>query len=144
MQTTTLTNVIILIVLSLFLLPIKGQNTSMNLTLEDIYKNRKYGQEGYGPVRWMKNNKGYSILEMVRETVRRDIVKYDAETGQRSVLISSKQLIPGGETTSLRIADYIWSEDNLKLLIFTNTRRVWRYHTKGDYWVLNMNTGILQ
>ncbi len=30
------------------------------------------------------------------------------------------------------------------LLIFTNTRRVWRQHTRGDYWVLNMESGKLQ
>ena len=28
-------------------------------------------------------------------------------------------------------------------LIFTNTRKVWRYHTRGDYWVLDMKTGKL-
>src|SRR5690606_30545489 len=44
----------------------------------------------------------------------------------------------------LEIADYIWSPDNKRLLIFTNTRKVWRYHTRGDYWVLDLHTGKLQ
>src|SRR5207302_8209117 len=30
-----------------------------------------------------------------------------------------------------------------KLLIFTNTAKVWRYNTKGDYWVLDMMTNKL-
>jgi len=38
------------------------------------------------------------------------------------------------------VADYHWSADNSKLLIFTNTRKVWRYHTRGDYWVLDLKT----
>ncbi|GAA4434619.1 S9 family peptidase [Ravibacter arvi] len=29
------------------------------------------------------------------------------------------------------------SEDGAKALIFTNTRKVWRYETKGDYWVFS-------
>ena len=33
---------------------------------------------------------------------------------------------------------------NKKILLFTNTKKVWRLHTKGDYWVLNIATGLLQ
>lgn len=114
------------------------------LKLEDIYKNRVYTQDRFGPVRWMKDSEGYSTLEYNSETGAPDIVRYDAATGQRKVLISSQQLIPAGEDHPLRIADYTWSEDNSKLLIFTNTRRVWRYHTRGDYWVLHLDSGKLQ
>ena len=114
------------------------------LKLEDIYRNSIYTQERFGPVRWMKDSQGYSTLEINAETGASDIVRYEAGTGNRSVLIASKQLIPEGETEPLRIADYTWSDDNNKLLIFTNTRRVWRYNTRGDYWVLNLETGTLQ
>lgn len=114
------------------------------LKLEDIYKKRVYTQDRFGPVRWMKDSEGYSTLEYNSETGAPDIVRYDAATGQRKVLISSQQLIPAGEDHPLRIADYTWSEDNNKLLIFTNTRRVWRYHTRGDYWVLHLDSGKLQ
>ena len=31
-----------------------------------------------------------------------------------------------------------------KVLLFTNTKQVWRINTKGDYWVLNIATGKLQ
>jgi len=113
------------------------------LRLEDIYRNRVYTQERFGPVRWMKDSGGYSTLEINAETGASDIVRYEAGTGIRSVLISSKQLIPAGSSEPLVIADYTWSEDNTRLLIFTNTRRVWRYHTRGDYWVLDLETGNL-
>ncbi len=33
------------------------------LTLKDIYSNSTYSQKSYGPVRWMKDNEGYSTLE---------------------------------------------------------------------------------
>jgi len=135
------------ILLLSFLFVIKGILNAQaynELNIEDIYRDGLYTQERYGPVRWMKDSDGYSTLEINEETGAPDIVRYEASTGKRSVLISSGQLIPEGETEALRIADYIWSEDNSRLLIFTNTRRVWRYHTRGDYWVLNLETGKLQ
>lgn len=114
------------------------------LDLRDIYSNGTYRQKGYGPVRWMKDNEGYSTLENNKETGGNDIVRYDAKTGVRKVLVSAEQLIPKNASKPLSIANYEWSDDDGKLLIFTNTRRVWRYNTRGDYWVLNLKTGKLQ
>lgn len=114
------------------------------LTLTDIYSKGTYGQKGYGPVRWMKDSKGYSTLENNKQVGGRDIVKYDALTGKRSLLFSAEVLIPANAKQPLAISDYAWSEDNSKLLIFTNTRRVWRYNTRGDYWVLDVATKTLK
>ncbi len=140
------------IILKLFLpfafiiltLAVSAQSDYDELKLEDIYKNGIYTQEGYGPVRWMKDSEGYSTLELNSETGAVDIVRYDAQTGKRTILIPSGQLIPAGEERPLIIDDYTWSEDNTSLLIFTDTRRVWRYNTRGDYWVLNLDDMELQ
>lgn len=132
------------IILLPFLLIISIVALSQNtLSLEDIYKNGTYRAKGYGPVRWMKDHKGYSTLERNNEVGGTDIIRYEAATGARSVLISAESLIPEGGSSPLPIANYEWSADNAKLLIFTNTRRVWRYHTRGDYWVLDMRSGKL-
>ncbi|MCK0156497.1 S9 family peptidase [Cellulophaga sp. F20128] len=120
----------------------EAQNTTP-LVLEDIYKNNVYGQKGFGPVRWMKDSKGYSTLENNKGVGGKDIVKYDAASGKRSVVVSATQLIPKGEKEPISISDYEWSANNKKLLLFTNTRKVWRYHTRGDYWVLNLETNNL-
>lgn len=133
---------LIQVFLLLIVAPVVQAQTS--LTLEDIYSKGVYSQKGYGPVRWMKDNKGYSTLENNKEYGGRDIVRYDARSGNRTVVVSAKQLIPANETKPLIISNYEWSADNTKLLIFTNTRRVWRYNTRGDYWVLNLKTGKLQ
>lgn len=132
------------VIISFCLLPLQGQDFPDELKLEDIYKNNIYRQDGYGPVRWMKDNRGYSTLEANNETGGIDLVRFEAKTGKKSVLVSSSRLIPAGEKRPLRIDDYQWSEDNSMILIFTNTRRVWRYNTRGDYWVLNMVTGDLK
>ena len=100
-----------------------AQNNNKALTLEDIYEKRMYGSKGFGPVRWMKDNKGYSTLENNAEVKGNDIVVYDVSSGTKKVLVSAKQLIPAGTSKPLAIADYSWSDDNSKLLVFTNTRK---------------------
>jgi len=119
------------------------KSTLSKITLEDLYKDGVFRQKGINAVRWMKDNKGYSALELNQELGGKDIVVYDAETGQREVLVSAGNLVPEGDKKPLLIYDYSWSEDNSKLLIFTNTRKVWRLHTRGDYWVLDLNNGKL-
>jgi len=113
------------------------------LKLDAIFKNGTYSSKGYGPVRWMKDDKGYSTLENNADVGGRDIIRYEARSGVRSVLVSADKLIPTGDTKPLSIRNYEWSIDNSKLLVFTNTRKVWRRHTRGDYWVLDMVSGAL-
>ena len=113
------------------------------LTLEDIYKNNLYGGRGVGQLRWMKDNKGYSTLEYNAIQKGMDIMLYDVESDAKKVLISASQLTPKGANKSLSVADYSWSDDNSKVLIFTNTRKVWRQNSRGDYWVLNLSNNKL-
>lgn len=110
------------------------------LKLEDIYSNGSYSQNRFGPIRWMKDSDGYSSIEKSKSLEGDDIVRYDALSGKRMLLISAEELIPEGRNKPLSVADYYWSEDNSKLLVFTNTRKVWRFHTRGDYWVLDLAT----
>jgi len=128
-------------ILFVFLFAFVGEVFSQTeLTLPDIYKNGIYSQNRFGPIRWMKDGNGYSSIEKSKNIEGDDIVRYDALSGDRSILISAEELIPSGGSKPLTVADYHWSADNSKLLIFTNTRKVWRYHTRGDYWVLDLKT----
>jgi len=122
---------------------IAQKSTLKKLTLADLYKNNVFSTKGINTVRWMKDNKGYSALEFNETAGGRDIVTYDAKIGKREVLVSATSLIPNGKNSPLFVINYAWSADNTKLLIFTNTRKVWRYHTRGDYWVLDLKNGKL-
>jgi dipeptidyl-peptidase 4 len=138
-----LTLILLSFVLGLVLpFQVEAQSVSNNLTLEDIYSKKLYAVKGFGPVRWMKDNEGYSTIER-NENNGQDIIRYEVVTGERKILVNARQLIPVGFNSPLSLADYNWSEDNSKLLVFTNTRKVWRYNTRGDYWVLNLKSGKL-
>ena len=122
---------------------VNGQDGSRALTLEDIYKNNSYPTSYYRSVRWLEDSKNYTTLENNPDRRCSEVIRYNAKSGERTVLVGADQLVPQGESDPLRIRDYIWSADNSKLLLFTNTQRVWRYHTRGDYWVLDLETGSL-
>src|SRR5207244_395060 len=89
------------------------------------------------PARGITGGTAYTTVEPAPDNGGSDIVRYETATGARSVAVAARQLIPRGATESLDIDDYDWSSDASKLLIFTNTQRVWRQNTRGDYWVLD-------
>ena len=113
------------------------------LTIERILLSDEFHIKGFGPVRWLEDGSGYTTVERARAGEGHELVRYEPATGQREVLVSAKTLTPAGSTRPLGIADYAWSRDGQKLLVFTNTRRVWRLNTRGDYWVLDRRTGSL-
>lgn len=120
--------------------PAPGAQTT--LTLADIYQDDTFAVKRFPTSRWLADGSGYTTLE-TGTNEGQNIVRYHADGSQREVLVSAEQLTPQGHHDALTIADYQWSEDGQRVLIFTNTRRSWRTHTLGDYWVLDRSSGQL-
>jgi dipeptidyl-peptidase-4 len=121
--------------------------------IDRIFAKREYDAPRFGPARWLPGGSAYAIVEPVAappnpsaalRTRGREIVRYDAATGARSILVAASLLTPPGADAPLDVSDYAWSADGARLLIFTNTRKVWRDHTRGDYWVLTLKDGALR
>ncbi|HVZ76586.1 MAG TPA: S9 family peptidase [Gemmatimonadaceae bacterium] len=112
--------------------------------LHTIFASRTYASERFGPARWSADGDHYLTVEPSPD-VRGgfDIVEYGAEDGARHVKVSARQLVPAGREAPLVPENYAFSPDGRRALVFTNTRRVWRQNTRGDYWVLNLGTGAL-
>jgi dipeptidyl-peptidase-4 len=94
-------------------------------------------------VQWQSDGSGYLALEpspTKKDAV--DIVRYDALTGDRTIKVAAEKLTPTGGVP-LGIDEFYFTSDEQKVLIFTNTARVWRSNTRGDYWVLDLKTGSL-
>lgn len=87
---------------------------------------------------WLNSGDGY------REVRNGEVVEVSLPDLQSKTLITQKQLVPSGSSTSLPIRSFAFSTDEQQVLIYTNTRRVWRLDTRGDYWVLNRQTGTLR
>lgn len=117
--------------------PQKRALVDTSFTLTDLYQDSYFQPASVPATRWLDDGAGYTTLEKSQQRPGKSIVRYHPETGQRTVLVSAQQLTPKNQTKALTIADYQWSSDASKLLIFTNTKRSWRTHTLGDYWVLD-------
>ncbi len=107
------------------------------LTVDRIYSG-EFAQASFGPSKWLDEGTAYTTLEASLTEGKKDIVKYDTKSGRRTILVNAAALTPSGADESLSIQNYSWSNDGQKLMIFTNTKRVWRTNTKGDYWIYNL------
>ena len=114
------------------------------LTLDRIYHSSEFSSAGFS-ARWQDEGAVYEKLEKSELTSgAQDIVQYEASTGTRSIVVPASLLVPDGGTSPLAINGYSWSKDRSLLLIYTNSKRVWRRNTRGDYWILDRGSHELR
>ena len=125
----------------LFLSGVAAQQTVQQpepglLNVDSVLTN--FRTKSLGPIQWQADGSGYLALEPSPSKQVPEIVRYDVTTGQRSILVSADRLTPAGAAMPIEIEDFTLSQDEQKILIFTNTARVWRSNTRGDYWVVDL------
>lgn len=128
--------------------PLAAQETPKTaparLTIERIYKTHDFEAEGASD-QWLPEGASYTTWEESKELPGgRDLILYDPESGRREILVPAAHLVPPKASSPLTVEDYALSKDRARLLIFTNSRRVWRRNTRGDYWVLDRATRELR
>src|SRR5215208_5164777 len=78
---------------------LRAQQSAAAVTLSEqidrIFKAHDYDPPRFGPARWLPDGTAYAIIERAPGDAKgSDIVKYDAATGSRSVLVAASQLVP--------------------------------------------------
>lgn len=133
--------ILIIPIFLLLLVPALAQDPSQ-LTVDSLFS---YRTRSLGPVQWQTDGSGYLALEP-SPTKKNfvDIVRYDVNTGARTVKVSAEKLTPSGANEPLSVEEFTFTPDGQKLLIFTNSARVWRSNTRGDFWVLDLNANTLR
>lgn len=128
------------------------------LTVDRLFASSEFDEQGVGAFAWKKNGSGYYTLEKPqvvdpkRHTAAqfgRDLVWHDTATDEKKIIVSAEAFIPPDADPTvprkpLNVEAFQFSDDESKLLIFTNSRRVWRHNTRGDYWVLDIAKGELK
>jgi dipeptidyl-peptidase 4 len=72
-----------------------------------------------------------------------NIVKMLPITNEETIVVKKELLTPAGASKPLKVQSFQYSEDKSSILLFANTAKVWRYKTKGDYWVMNTQNNNL-
>lgn len=91
-----------------------------------------------GAVTWSDDGNAYFRTE------GGEIVRYDLPANSKTVIVAKEKLRPPAAEKPLTVRSFRFSSDYSKLLIYTNTKKVWRLDTRGDYWFYEMKTGKLR
>lgn len=109
------------------------------ITLEDIWKSRKFLPSGIQGMRSMSDGERYTVLE------KDSINIYSYKTGEYiRTLAGAAEMVPAGDTTPVQIWTYEFSRDESKLLIPTNTESIYRYSTESEYYIWDIEAKELQ
>src|SRR5882762_7271410 len=83
-------------------------------------------------IRWAKDGNSYFKIETG------EINRYALPENTKAAFLSKADLTPSGQTENLKPRAFYFSDDATQVLIYTNSKKVWRLDTEGDYWVLNL------
>jgi dipeptidyl-peptidase-4 len=113
------------------------------LTIDRIFASDDFKAERLPAVKWL-DGAAYTTLQPRKQPKEgADIVRVDAATGKAEVLVAAEKLVPAGEKEPLAVQGYALSKDLDVALVYTNSARVWRQNTRGDYWTFRRSTGTL-
>ena len=94
-------------------------------------------QPGSSLLKWTKEGTSYYNDP---KAASGNIVRVDLPGHKETVVVDREQLKPAGQAKPLDVRSFSFSEDGKKVLLYVNAMRVWRYDTKGDYWVYDLST----
>jgi dipeptidyl-peptidase-4 len=115
------------------------------LTLDRIFQSSDFQGQPPPAIHWLPGQRGYTTRVPASDAKgASDLVRVDPASGQQVTLVSGRHLIPAGASAPLAIEDYAWSKNESHLLIYTNSKRVWRRNTRGDYWVFDTGSRELR
>jgi dipeptidyl-peptidase 4 len=89
-------------------------------------------------INWTKDGTGYY------QNVGGEIVSITLPKNERKTIISRDLLSINNGSGTLSVRSFQLSDDGTKALIYTNTKKVWRYDTRGDYWIADITNNTIK
>lgn len=112
------------------------------LTLDRLFASDDFKGDRVPPVKWLDGGAYTTLQPSKTHKGTSDLVRVDAK-GTQDVLLLAEKLIPPNAKEPLPIQGYELSKDLDLVLIYTNSVKVWRQNTRGDYWSFRRSTGKL-
>lgn len=109
-------------------------------TLEEALGGFGIQMERVASMNWMQDGQHYQSMERSNDGTS-NIVAVSVKDNSKEVILDGSLLKDPQTGKSIQVSSYQMSQDNSKTLIYTNTKRVWRQNTRGDYWVLDNKSG---
>lgn len=85
-----------------------------------------------GKINWNADGNSYTKIK------DGNIVQVDPVTEEEIVVVDKTKLIDPETNITVVLQSYEFNNNYTRVLIFTNTVKVWRYNTMGDYWLYDI------
>ncbi len=134
-----------LLLVALFAAPVVAQpqqSDPTKLTLDRIFASDDFKGEDVPSVKWLEGGAYTTLQPSKMQKGASDLVRVDS-TGKSEVLVAAEKLVPPGAKEPIAVHGYELSKDLDLVLIFTNSVKVWRQNTRGDYWIFRRSTNTL-
>ncbi len=132
------------LILSLSIAPVTATGqVPLHLTLEDIYASRLFSGNTFSDGRWAANGPVIRYTTANDAGTATDLVVYNLETDAKRTLIHGQNLFADDVGRTIWIDDYSISPDGSRILIYTDSERVWRLPTKGFYYIYDVKSKTL-
>ena len=131
-----------LLLLLVTVAPVSAQTDPTKLMLDRIFASDDFRGERVPAVKWLDGGAYTTLRPSPTHKGASDLVRVDA-ADKSEVLVPAAALIPPGAKDPLAVHGYELSKNLDVILIYTNSQRVWRLNTRGDYWTFRRSTGKL-
>ena len=134
-----------LLILALAAAPVAAQSPPADpsrLTLDRIFSSEEFAGDRVPAVEWLDGGAYTTLRPSEKHKGANDIIR-DSPAGKAEVLIAAGTLTPPDAKKPLVVEGYEFSADLDLALIYTNSVKVWRQNTRGDYWTFRRSTGTL-
>ncbi len=116
-----------------------AQTEKKSISLDDIYKNRKFSSRGAYGIQSMNDGDYYCQLK------KDSLNEYEYVSGKYTrTIVASKMLIPAGDTVPIDMGSFEFSDDETRLLFATDDEPIYRRSSKANYYVFDLKTGVLK
>ncbi|MFB6099099.1 MAG: S9 family peptidase [Salinibacter sp.] len=121
----------------------RAQENGPEFSLESIHASSTFEPESFRGGKWAERGPIITYIESADTADATHLMRYNLRTDERTRVIDGTNLYAEDVDRIVPIQDYSFSEEGEKVLIYTDSKEVWRANTKGYYYVYDLDTQTL-
>ena len=115
-------------------------DTAPDLSLRTIHASNDLSPSSFRGGRWADEGPVVTYIESADDSDATHLMRFNLETDERTRIIDGTTLEAADVDRLIQIEGYEYSRDGSKVLLYTDSKRVWRQNTKGFYYVYDTET----
>ncbi len=113
---------------------IAQEDGQKKLSFKDVVQPGMFYAKGVYGLKSMKDGNNYCVIE------HDSLNAYSYKSGKLArTILTTKELIPEGDTVPLKISGYTFSHDESKILIPAETESIYRHSSKSNYYIYDIS-----